>query len=550
MVDTVALFAAVTDDPIAAARAMLPPAATWASALLVLPLAFVVSLLSTLIGLLFPLRHLRKAKSAPWWERARHAQPARIAAILGLVFMPGLAAMLAGQVGPLSRISNPWLVLLAALGAFLGAAVVRVHVERRVVQRHVSFLAWARDVSSFGLVLGGNVLFPAFGLVVAALIPGERVWVATLLAACGMVLALAGAGRWIARAIGLLRPPSPRILAIVERAASSVGVRPRRVSELRWSMTNALAWPRVGEIAFTSGALESLTDDDLVAICSHELGHLKETRAIIITRMALGALLAMPFVFMPLLAATTGVWGFLGIGLYVFVAQRVRSHVSIRLEQRADATAHEHQVADGDYARALERLTAANVTPAVLGARTTHPEVYDRLVAAGVSPSFARPARPPRARAVSAVWLSMAIAAGLSIGTRMFLDARSSEALDEGPIVTAIAFDGGDAYNLARLALMRAERGDVESALVLYRAAAFIEGDNPYFATESVLLLARAGRCEEAEHVLDEAEALEREWKKRRSPTSGFANAHRMTAKCRADVGVGSTSAAPEPPNR
>ena len=44
----------------------------------------------------------------------------------------------------------------------------------------------------------------------------------------------------------------------------------------------------------------------------------------------------------------------------------------------------------------LEKIYEANLVPVVLGAkRTTHPELYDRLVAAGVTPEYYRPEAPP-----------------------------------------------------------------------------------------------------------------------------------------------------------
>lgn len=69
-----------------------------------------------------------------------------------------------------------------------------------------------------------------------------------------------------------------------------------------------------------------------------------------------------------------------------------------RMEERADRLA---RVQEGDsavvYARALEKIYAANLIPVVLrGKRHVHPHLYDRLVAAGVPPAYPRPAPPPR----------------------------------------------------------------------------------------------------------------------------------------------------------
>ena len=50
----------------------------------------------------------------------------------------------------------------------------------------------------------------------------------------------------------------------------------------------------------------------------------------------------------------------------------------------------------GTYARALEKIYEANLLPVVLREKRVHPDLYDRLVAAGATPAYARPKPPPR----------------------------------------------------------------------------------------------------------------------------------------------------------
>ena len=65
------------------------------------------------------------------------------------------------------------------------------------------------------------------------------------------------------------------------------------------------------------------------------------------------------------------------------------------MEVRADKVAAENAVNAVTYARALERLYEANQIPAVMRSnRLTHPHLYDRMLAAGVTPSYPRPKRP------------------------------------------------------------------------------------------------------------------------------------------------------------
>jgi hypothetical protein len=71
--------------------------------------------------------------------------------------------------------------------------------------------------------------------------------------------------------------------------------------------------------------------------------------------------------------------------------------LSQRMEKRADELALKEQINEGVYARALEKLYRENLSPAVnVNNRQTHPHLYDRMIAAGITPDFPRPARPKR----------------------------------------------------------------------------------------------------------------------------------------------------------
>jgi len=74
--------------------------------------------------------------------------------------------------------------------------------------------------------------------------------------------------------------------------------------------------------------------------------------------------------------------------------------LSRKLESRADQMAKSNEGDAGTYARALTRLYEDGLLPAVSPKnQTTHPHLYDRILAAGVTPDFPRPAS-----AVSMAW--------------------------------------------------------------------------------------------------------------------------------------------------
>jgi hypothetical protein len=97
----------------------------------------------------------------------------------------------------------------------------------------------------------------------------------------------------------------------------------------------------------------------------------------------------------------TGVAALLGAYAGTLPTDReVFPRISRKLETRADDMATANEGDAGTYARALTRLYADNLLPAVTAKeRATHPHLYDRLLAAGVTPDFPRPAP-----AVSMAW--------------------------------------------------------------------------------------------------------------------------------------------------
>lgn len=86
------------------------------------------------------------------------------------------------------------------------------------------------------------------------------------------------------------------------------------------------------------------------------------------------------------------------------------------MEKRADRIAIENQADPAVYARALERLYQTNQMPAVMPPRMErpHPDLYDRMLDAGVTPDFPKPA-PPKKQS----WTTLLLLAGF-VGVPVF----------------------------------------------------------------------------------------------------------------------------------
>ncbi len=265
---------------------------------------------------------------------------------------------------------------------------------------HAMRALWIVRLSVLGiLVVAGFVLF---GLVFY--LEDLAAWVIVGLTVLGVGVYLAWGWVRLMRGLGIFRPASARLLAIVEQATERTGVRPKAVDLIALPAANALAYPGARSIGVTDAAMAALCDDELVAVCAHELAHLGEPRWMWAVRFAngfvAGALIAAPAAGLVYMRNPLGAGQVVAaLAAYVLVLVYVRVFVGQyrRMELRADAATRAAEPAPGAYARALERLYEANLVPLVISSRHhRYPELYDRLVDAGAPPAYPRPGAPPQ----------------------------------------------------------------------------------------------------------------------------------------------------------
>jgi Zn-dependent protease with chaperone function len=191
-----------------------------------------------------------------------------------------------------------------------------------------------------------------------------------------------------------LKPPDDRLAKVVRESAAASGVPvPETLLAVAIACT-AYADIILRRLIFTERIVRELSEAQLAAVCTHELAHLSETRAAVAGRVAATLSLCVPVFVQPALASF-GMPGLAGVLLLMVGMIYGGMVLSRSLERRADGMAKASESDPGVYASALERIYAANLIPAVLGGRgRTHPHLYDRMVAAGVTPDYPRP-KPP-----------------------------------------------------------------------------------------------------------------------------------------------------------
>ena len=197
---------------------------------------------------------------------------------------------------------------------------------------------------------------------------------------------------YVGRKLGLFLPSPERLQLIVQGTSARMNVSVGEVCLMRSSLAQAFAMPASRRLLFTERLLELLSDQEIAAVCTHELAHLTEARSDYYKRYV-SWFIFLPWIFFNPMVHTFGLLGFVVLILVTLLAPLLYRRLSQKLELRADLIAHSNEPEPGAYAEALVRLHQDNLVPAVLAKkRATHPDLYDRLLAAGVTPDFARPA--------------------------------------------------------------------------------------------------------------------------------------------------------------
>ncbi len=463
-------------------------------ALWVAPAAFVAVLLATALLAALVVRDVDDA----WTERARRTFPMRriIAAYSTvLALLPPCLVFFALQ-RTLPAAERRFVALVVLGAALLAMELVRARVESRVHRRRIGLLRWLAYKTTWLPILAPHLVV-AFAS--AALLPHAFTKASCAAAALALVALLASATgvAWLPlRALGIIRPAPARVLAAVEVASARVGVRPRAVHVVPTfgvPIANAFALPILRHVAFTDEAVALLSDEELAAIATHELGHVGEPRAVAGGRSVLAFMLA-PIAIAPVVHAALGLPGMVCAFVVSLLATRAYRRWSQRLETRADDVAHDHaRSADaGVYARALERLYERNLAPAVMpGKSGTHPHLYDRLLAAGVTPAYPRPAPPQQRRE-------------LALGTLVLVSVA-------GALTLALVHgEGAFEREAARAYAAKAEQGVADGgrvwgAVLLYDQATRLSHRDPAIYARAAELLVAVGECTRAQDDLSVA---------------------------------------------
>lgn len=343
------------------------------------------------------MRPWRASVGSHWTERARLLWPARQGVGLHVGLLPVVII-----IWQLALLENPphW---AAAYAVSFTGAMLASHAMSREIFPVAERRDWRGELLGAMLLQYWTVAMIIIGVVFIPAEMNAAAWAGAAILV-GLILWHA-CGGWLqlAAECGLATPAEAELHELVNRRAIQAGVEVRAVWILKGQMANAFALPITREVLFTERAVQTHPPEELAAITAHELGHFAESKGVLLLRVA-GALWYLPLIFLSPLVHRFGFHGFLGVlvaGVGVVALMKRLSH---RLEIKADQVACESAEDKINFARALERMHEVNQVPAVFPGRQTHPHLYDRMLAAGVTPDYPRPAEPANLYRVSVVY--------------------------------------------------------------------------------------------------------------------------------------------------
>lgn len=296
------------------------------------------------------------------------------------------------------KVSGALFVLLCMTAVYFGSVCAQPFMQRMLFLERISLSFFARNsVCSYLLM---TITFVGCYYLTRSLEAYGTFVIVAANVAFVLVLLQSPLRFRLLKIFGLIRPAAERLQQIAKVAAEEAGLKfEPRVLIIENPAPNAFAFPRKKIVTVTSAALVLLNDAELKSILHHEYGHLQETNLDFVMRLApLGVWLAYCG-SVSKIGDTLGLYGLLlSFPVVIFLLRWMGRAIARRLEERADSmTAKVMNTDTHTYAAALEKIYAANFIPAVMGSRrATHPDLYDRMLKAGVTPAYARPEPPPK----------------------------------------------------------------------------------------------------------------------------------------------------------
>ena len=215
----------------------------------------------------------RRSKTKHWSEQARVVYPALAAARSNLWTIPSIFMLTVVLLWPGS--SSLWLFtgIISVLGAYAGTFPMDQEVFPRTHPHE-----WMRQ-AALGILFRFLIWIVFIGAAVS--MPDKFNGLAWGIG--GMVIGLSviwsrGGLIWLGRKLGLCLPEAGAAQKSQGGFFARMAVPFREVLLMRSPQAQAAAFPKTRQLLFTERALALLSDDEVAAVCAHELAHLTESK--------------------------------------------------------------------------------------------------------------------------------------------------------------------------------------------------------------------------------------------------------------------------------
>ena len=369
----------------------------WGLVLIALASAVILPLLTINVAAFLCSRGLTTDPYVHWTERARISYPFQVLLSGAVIFLP-LVHLTTTFSYPASLLPIPksLLLLAAFVVTLLTSNVVVTYWTRRYRSDVGTPLQNLQDLGvTIYIYLSTLILMGT----IASFLPSQ--WnVQAVLVILAIVLAFLwfNFGGWLqfGRLLGIFHPADAELRVLVANLAQRLGQPTPTSWIVNWRKANAYAVVLSNAVCVTRKLRDILSPAEMEAVLAHEMAHISEDQTTRAIRLVLPLVMFMPLFTFGLWDQDGSPYGLLIAFSFPLLGVTIHQRLARRMEVRADDMAQKAESAPGVYPAALAKLYEANLMPAVMtGKRKIHPHLYDRFLAAGLTPDFPRP-QPPR----------------------------------------------------------------------------------------------------------------------------------------------------------
>jgi Zn-dependent protease with chaperone function len=374
---------------------------------------------------------LETLTSLHWTEKARILFPMYSINLISWIFVP-IWAVFGSRSFP-AGFQDLGIVAIVLVTLVMSSPVA-LRIERELFGRMLTFRQWMDEWAITFFLLAPALLV---GLVATFFF--HRNPLGTYLVGTCVLLFFNFRGSVdLLRLFGILRSPDERLIRLVSNVSTKTGIEVKSVWILRWRRINAFALPFANTLGITEALLEKFTDDEVENVITHEVSHLNEPVHVRVLRL----LRENMFFCLFSMGVVSRVFGLPGVFFFVFAFAFMGGHVGqvCRLmETRADELGKKFEKNSGDFARAIEKIYELNLMPVSMKQKSTHPDLYDRMLATGITPSYARPGPPENKRVTRAMFVAaFMLFVSLTLFWNNFAPKRNAVAQNPAPSETVV----------------------------------------------------------------------------------------------------------------